>query len=237
MSRRTIGLLASGLLMSVLLLGGAGVALAGMPHAVTSYSGTMGGPPQGSGPFMGIANPAAPYDRRFLDEMIVHHQCAIMSARMMIGRSAHPRLRDLAHRIITGQQQQIDQMRAWRQQWYPHAGPLPMDMGPMISMMGMMGGGMMGGSNGMMGGRQVDRMFLRMMIPHHQLAINMAHDALANAQHPALKGLAQAIIRVQSAEITEMEGYLKTWYGEGTTRGLAGPMRALMHRLMGGITR
>jgi uncharacterized protein (DUF305 family) len=242
MSRRTIGLVASGLLLSVLLLGGAGVALAGRPNAVTNHRGTMGGPLQGSGPFMGIANPAAPYDQRFLDEMIVHHQGAIMSAEMMIGRSARPRLRDLAHRIITGQQQQIHQMRAWRQQWYPHAGPLPMDMGPMIRMMGMMGGGMMGGSNGMMGGSmmggtQVNRMFLRMMIPHHQLAIDMAQDALTNAQHPALKGLAQAIIRVQSAEITEMEGYLKTWYGEGTTRDLAGPMRALMQRLMGGITR
>jgi uncharacterized protein (DUF305 family) len=226
MARRTIGLLASGLLMSVLLLAGAGVALAGRPHAVTNHSGTMGGPAQGSGPFMGIANPAAPYDQRFLDEMIVHHQGAIMSAEMMIGQSSRPALRDLARRIISGQQRQIDRMRAWREQWYPHAGPLSMDMGPMISMMGMMGGsasGMMGGS--MMGGTQVDRMFLRMMIPHHQLAIDMARDALKHARHEKLKGLARVIIHVQSAEITEMEGYLWTWYGETSTRDLAGPMR------------
>lgn len=234
MSRRIAGLLAGGLLMSLLLLGGTRVVVAGRAHMVPTSSGVRGSSAQGSGPFMGIANPTAPYDQRFIDEMIMHHQCAIMSTQMMIGQSSRPQLRDLARRIITGQQQQIAQMRAWRRQWYPHAGALPMDMGPMISMLGMMGGssGMMGGS--MMGGTQMDRMFLRMMIPHHQLAIDMARDALTRAQHPALQGLARAIIQVQSAEITEMEGYLKTWYGEGTTRDLAGPMRALMQRLMGG---
>ena len=233
MSRRTIGLLASGLLMSVLLLlGGAGLALAGMPHTVASYSGTRGSPSQDGGPFMGVANPAVPYDQRFLDEMIVHHQGAIMSAEMTIGQSSRPALRDLARRIISGQQRQIARMRVWREQWYPHAGPLPMDMGPMTSMMGMMGGsasGMMGGS--MMGGTQVDRMFLRMMIPHHQLAIDMARDALKHARHEKLKGLARVIIHVQSAEITEMEGYLWTWYGETSTRDLAGPMCDLMQQI------
>jgi uncharacterized protein (DUF305 family) len=249
MSRRTMGLATAGLLVGLLLLGSAHVALAGTPHTVTAYSGARGGPPSGS-PFMGIANPAAPYDQRFMDEMIMHHQCAIMSAQMMVGQSARPQLRDLARRIVAGQRQQIDEMRAWRRQWYPHAGALPMDMGPMMDMMDMMGGmmggssggGMMGGSSGggMMGGSSgggmMGRMFLRMMIPHHQLAIDMAQDALTNAQHPALKGLAQTIIQMQSAEIGEMEGYLKTWYGEGTTRDLAGPMRMLMQRLMGGMT-
>ncbi len=79
----------------------------------------------GGDPFMGVADPSAPYDLRFLDEMIMHHQGAIMSARGMIADSARPEPRDLARRIIAGQQRQIDQMRAWRQEWYPDAGPPP----------------------------------------------------------------------------------------------------------------
>lgn len=223
--------------------------------------------------FMGQTNSNAPYELRFIDQMIAHHEGAIISVQTMITNSTHPELRDLGNRIVTTQQQQIDQMLTWRKQWYPDAPALntaSMDMGmDMMSggtiggwMMGsgaltdtnstapyrgMMGGGMMGNTgaaapNGnnmggsMMGGvptssAQSDRMFLQMMIPHHQIAIDMSQDALKNAQHPELKTLAQSIISGQSAEITEMEGYLKTWYNEDSTRNLAAPME----QMMGGI--
>ena len=189
--------------------------------------------PTGDGPFMGMADPSAPYDLRFLDEMVMHHQGAIMSAEMMIADSERPELRDLARRIQEGQQRQIDQMRIWRAQWYPDADAPTMDMDPMADMMddGMMAGGMM---RGMMGGDQLDRMFLRMMIPHHQLAIDMAEDALTNAQHAELKELAREIIADQSAEIEEMEGYLRDWYGAESTRDAAEPMRAVMRCMMTG---
>lgn len=154
---------------------------------------------------MGRSNPSDPYDLRFLDEMIVHHEMAIGMVQMMISQSTHPELRDLGQRIVTGQQQQIDQMTAWRQQWYPNAPPLS------GGMMGNGTSGMMG--RGMMQGDFADRMFLTMMIPHHQRAIDMGNDALGNAQHLDLKRLATDIIAVQSAEITEMRGYLAAWYG------------------------
>jgi len=189
-------------------------------------------------PSMGVADPSAPYDLRFLDEMLMHHEGAIVSARMMIGNSSRPELRDLARRIIDGQQRQVDQMRAWRQQWYPDAGVPTTDMGSSSG-----GGGMMGGTGGVMSGRMMggsmggdtaDRMFLRMMIPHQQLAIDMAQDALKNVQHDELRGLARAISADQAAEITEMEGYLQAWYGEDSTRDTAAPMRDMMYRMPGG---
>ncbi len=182
-------------------------------------------------PFMGVADASAPYDLRFIDEMIMHHQGAIVSAEMMIGDSERPELRDLARRIQQSQREQIERMRAWRTEWYPDADAPVMDMDPMARMMDMMGGngGMMGGMMGsMMGGEQANRMFLRMMIPHHQLAIDMAEDALINADHEELKTLAQEIINGQSAEIEEMEGYLREWYDEASTRGAAGAMHAMM---------
>jgi len=169
--------------------------------------GMMGNGMMGRG-MMGSSNLSDPYDLRFLDEMIVHHEMAIMMVQMMISQSTHPELRDLGQRIITGQQQQIDQMTAWRQQWYPNAAPFNSMMGGMMTRgtTGMMG-------RGMMQGDFADRMFLTMMIPHHQRAIDMSNDARTNAQHPDLKGLAKDIIAVQSAEITEMHGYLAAWYG------------------------
>jgi uncharacterized protein (DUF305 family) len=121
-------------------------------------------------------------------------------------------------------------MQAWREQWYGCAEAPAMGMCPMMGGQGM--GGMMGGE-GMMGGQHHDRMFLRMMIPHHQLAIDMAEDALRNAEHEELKALAREIIADQSSEIAEMEGYLRDWYGEGSTRDAAASMRDMMRRMMG----
>ena len=43
------------------------------------------------------------------------------------------------------------------------------------------------------------------------------------------------IIRTQLAEISEMERYLKDWYGEGSTRDMAGSMRDMMRGMMGGM--
>jgi len=233
MTRRTIGVAAGALLAGALLLGGASVALArGMTAAPTggmmgngAGTGMMGG--ASGGGMMGNGSQATtPYDLRFMDDMIMHHEGAIMSARMMISQSAHPELRDLARRIIVGQQTQVDQMRAWIRQWYPGKDVGPTGMGSNSG--GMMGGGMGSNSGGMMGGDTSDHMFLRMMIPHHQIAIDMSRDALVHAQHPPLKGLARSIIRDQSAQITEMEGYLKAWYGETSTHDLGDPMHGMM---------
>ncbi len=191
------------------------------------------GTPTADSPFMGTSDPEAPYDLRFIDEMVMHHRGAIMSAEMMIGDSEHPELRDLAQRIQEDQQRQIEQMLAWRAEWYPDTATPAMHMEPETGgMMDMMdGNGMMGG---MMDGEVADRMFLRMMIPHHQLAIDMAEDALINAEHEELKMLAQEIIDGQSAEIEEMEGYLREWYDETSTRDAADDMLAMMQRMMDG---
>lgn len=192
-------------------------------------------PSTSDGPFMGMADPNAPYDLRFIDEMIMHHRGAIMSSEMMIADSEHPELRDLAQRIQESQQRQIDQMLDWRAEWYPEAPAPEMDnsMGEMMDGNGMMGGMMQGMMGGMMDGDMTDRMFLRMMISHHQLAVEMAEDALLNAEHEDLQTLAQEIIEGQSAEMTEMEGYLRDWYDEESTRDSASDMLEMMQSMMG----
>jgi len=189
-------------------------------HGTMNDTNGMIGPGMLNGSMIGqgtVNDTDQPFDQRFLDQMIMHHQGAVMSAQMMIADSARPELRDLAQRIVTAQQREIDQMRTWRDTWYgtTRDSALP----------GMVGGGMMG--SGMMGGmmnrdqmRQMmganadfDRMFLQMMIPHHEAAITMAQQALTQAEHPEIKTLAQRIVTTQQAEIGEMQGYLRAWYG------------------------
>ena len=181
-------------------MGGQGM-MGGM-GSMMSGQGMVGG----SG--MGYSNESQPYDLRFIDEMTLHHQMAIMSSEHMISDSDRPELRKLADNIQKSQSEQIDQMQEWRDKWYPDAeqtSGMPA---------GMMGGGMMEGMMGgsmqkMMGGDATDEMFLRMMIPHHEQAIEMSEQALSDAEHPEIKELAQRIKDEQTAEIELMEGYLE----------------------------
>lgn len=62
---------------------------------------------------------ANPFDRAFLDAMLPHHRSAIEMAQEAQTHAQHPEVRALAGRIVTGQQRESDQMRAWRAQWYP----------------------------------------------------------------------------------------------------------------------
>jgi uncharacterized protein (DUF305 family) len=88
-----------------------------------------------------------PFDLQFIDQMIVHHQMAIMSSEHMISDSERPELRQLSENIQESQSEQIEQMQAWRDEWYPDAGRTSgMDNGMMGgSMQGEMGGSMQRG--------------------------------------------------------------------------------------------
>ena len=149
-----------------------------------------------------------PFDLRFMDEMIAHHQMAIVSAEHMISDSDRPELRKLADNIQKSQSDQIKQMQEWRDRWYPDAGQaygMPsgmMDAGMMELMMG-------GSMREVMGGDASDEMFLRMMIPHHEQAIEMSKQAIDKADHSEIKDLSRKIVDEQSAEIKLMQGYLE----------------------------
>lgn len=62
-------------------------------------------------------------------------------------------------------------------------------------------------------GDAFDRAFLSGMIVHHQGAVAMAQAALQYAKHPEIKQMAQAIISAQTAEISQMQEWQKSWYG------------------------
>ena len=58
-----------------------------------------------------------PFDLRFIEAMIPHHESAIMMAKDAQQKSTRPEIQDLATAIITAQEAEIAQMQAWRQTW------------------------------------------------------------------------------------------------------------------------
>jgi len=61
-------------------------------------------------------------------------------------------------------------------------------------------------------GEDFDRMFIALMIDHHQGAIDMGELVLTNSERSELKDLANDIISAQSKEIEMMKGWLESWY-------------------------
>jgi uncharacterized protein (DUF305 family) len=149
-----------------------------------------------------------PFDLQFIDQMIPHHEGALMSSEHMISDSERPELRQLYENIQKSQTEQIEQMQEWRKEWYPDAGQASGMMGDGQTGSTMNNGMMDGSMRGMMGGNALDTMFLRMMIPHHQMAVDMSEEALSKAEHPELRDLAWKIRDEQSSEIELMQGYL-----------------------------
>jgi uncharacterized protein (DUF305 family) len=60
---------------------------------------------------------AADFDKAFIEEMIPHHQMAVMMANMLKGGTQRPEMKKLADDIVTAQTREIDQMRNWLKEW------------------------------------------------------------------------------------------------------------------------
>jgi len=90
---------------------------------------------------------AQPFDKAFIEQMIPHHQMAVMMSTMARQMATQPELRALLDSIIASQTAEIEQMRGWYLAWY----------GTPISDTAMGGHPMMGGmgSHPMAGGHQM----------------------------------------------------------------------------------
>lgn len=173
----------------------------GMPGMGTSTS------PAASGALPAGVNDA---DVMFAQQMIPHHQQAVAMADLAATRASDPQLKQLATQIKAAQDPEITTMTGWLTSWgQPNA----------ASATSMPGMGMSGAMPGMMSdedmarlgaatGADFDRMFARMMIAHHNGAIQMATDEQRNGANSAAKTLAAQIVKAQQTEVDTLQKIL-----------------------------
>jgi uncharacterized protein (DUF305 family) len=152
---------------------------------------------------------AVPYDLMFIDAMVAHHQGAVTMAQPADSNALHPELKAFARKVVDDQSREIVLMTQWRDQWFPGRPRTQniMEMpGMAMSMMDISPDHMQ-----KMTGAAFDRMFVDMMIPHHEGAVTMARDALAKSRRPEVKKLAQEIIDAQQWEIEMMKRWTEEW--------------------------
>lgn len=162
-------------------------------------------------------------DELFINMMVPHHQGAVEMAHTALERSERPEIRQMAEAIIAGQDAEIEQMRAYKQEWYGSSDTPPMSEMP--SMHPMPEHGAAGHAMDMQA--EVDALrnapepfdlaFIDAMIPHHQSAIDAAEEVRDSAAHPELRSLAEAIITAQRQEIDQMLAWRAEWFPEAPT--------------------
>ena len=157
----------------------------------------------------------SPADVKFMQDMIVHHQQAVDLAALVDARSSSDGVRKIADRIDGSQEDEIEFMRTWLQDRGESTG---MTGGNMQHHAGMNHAAMDHALMGMatpaqmtelatLNGSEFDRMFLNLMIRHHQGAIDMVrelHRQPGSAYDPVMFEFTNEIISDQETEIERM---------------------------------
>ncbi len=178
----------------------------------------------------------SPDDVRFMQDMIPHHQQAVEMAALVADRTNRPELVDAAGRIALAQRDEIEFMEQWLTD-RGEAVPDPSDHAAMHTdhrMAGMATPEQMADLAAATG-TEFDRLFLELMITHHDGAVTMVeelHEQPGAAYDPVLFEFTTDVTNDQTAEIERMHALLITLSDDpraGLKAGFEDPGRAILN--------
>ena len=166
-------------------------------------------------------------DVTFASDMIQHHAQALSMVDLTMDRDLEPEVQELADAIRAAQSPEIETMSGWLQEWGEEVPSTMRDHvnggheghGDEDSSMSDSMEGMDGDMPGMMSAEDMDAlenasdaefsdMWLKMMIEHHEGAIEMSETEQDEGRFKPAVDLAGTIIESQTAEIDTMEKLL-----------------------------
>ena len=160
-----------------------------------------------------IANTSySPDDITFMQDMIPHHNQAVQMAELVTDRTNRPELNDVAGRIDVSQEDEINFMQQWlRERGERVPEPTAHDaMRTSHKMAGMASPEQMA-DLAQAEGTAFDRMFLELMITHHEGAVTMVEELLeqpGSAYDPVLFEFTTDVTNDQTSEIERMNALL-----------------------------
>ncbi|WP_176734694.1 DUF305 domain-containing protein [Streptomyces sp. EN23] len=143
-------------------------------------------------------------DFRYAQMMIEHHAQALVMTELAPKRASGSAVKRLAERIAAGQKPEIGAMEGWveqnggdkRKQHHDHSQMPGMATEDQLKKLRAAEG------------KAFDKLFLELMITHHQGAITMATEALTEGNDVFVEEMAGDVVAQQTVEINRMRGML-----------------------------
>ncbi|GAA4079769.1 DUF305 domain-containing protein [Actinomadura miaoliensis] len=173
-----------------------------------------------------VAGPSTPSpptaaEFRFIEMMIPHHRQAIEMASLAPGQASDPQVKAMAERIDAAQNVEIAAMQNWLKRHGratsqgqgghaghgAHGGAASPSASAHANMPGMATPQQMEQLR-QARGKDFDRLFINLMIIHHQGALTMAKDALDKGTDVTAQEIARDVQSSQQAEINRMRALL-----------------------------
>lgn len=158
------------------------------------------------------------FDKHFIDFMVPHHQSAIEMAKIALERANHEEIREMARMEIETQTEEIEKMKAWREEWYGSDETPPITAIPTVPETGEWELGMTEMNMEPMieklrnAPEPFDLVFIDLMIKHHMDAIEASLAERHHDEHEELYDLAKKIVKEQHRSINEMSELRDQWY-------------------------
>jgi uncharacterized protein (DUF305 family) len=171
-----------------------------------------------------------PADTAFVQAMVLHRQQALQMANLVQGRTARPELLRLARRIQLAQDPEMAQLTARLRD----RGPSGATGGVSDVSGGRWFAGMMAAPQlrtlAATTGQRFDFLLVDMLLAHHNGAVVMAGEALADGGDPQVGKFAGSVLAGQQQEIGELTTWRRRWaepflrqLGQATAHWAAGP--------------
>ncbi|MGB3696240.1 MAG: DUF305 domain-containing protein [Gordonia sp. (in: high G+C Gram-positive bacteria)] len=142
-------------------------------------------------------------DVMFAQMMLPHHEQALVMSDIVLGKSDIPaQVRDLAEQIKKAQGPEIAQLQAWLKQWNaPTSAHMDHEMDGMLSETEL-------DELRAASGTDAAKLFLKQMIEHHEGAVDMAEEEIADGKNADAIEMARSIVDSQRKEIDQMKQML-----------------------------
>lgn len=145
---------------------------------------------------MGLGDADYFLDKRYLDQMISHHQAAIKLAEEAINKSDRTEIKELAKHIIENEPELIEELYVWKRAWYK-------DKKSVANLRVYQ-----------LGNRDeyFDLRFLNALIAHHQEGIEMAREVKYKSSRLEILNNADQIIYNLSLNLETLKEWRENWY-------------------------
>ncbi|CRK58142.1 putative lipoprotein [Alloactinosynnema sp. L-07] len=145
-------------------------------------------------------------DITYVRDMIVHHRQAVEMTALVPQRGRNEQVKGLASRISDAQQPEIEAMNRWLSTNFqppvdPGHGHVPADMPGMATPEQL-------AALKQASGAEFDKLFLQLMIKHHEGAIAMANKAQQSGADVKVQEMADHVVAEQGDEIRRMQTML-----------------------------